>query len=205
MEHGRFFERSSGASGRGRGECGRTACVGWIGGSGPRSDGGSAQGRAGAGRLNPLKAPDTLVAEVGRGHDDAPPASRTRESRNERLIAQYRKVRNFSAHLCRNLEPEDYVVQSMPDVSPTKWHLAHTSWFFATFVVKPHDPSYVPVDEGYAFLFNSYYVHAGERHCRAQRGYISRPTVAEVFEYRRHVDAAMARLIENADDRLLEV
>src|SRR5687768_6955307 len=130
MEHGRLLERSSRASDGGRRESGRAARVGWIGGSRARSDGGSAQGRAGAGRLNPLKAPDTLVAEVGRGHDVAPSASRTPESRNEHLIAKYRKVRNFSAHLCRNLEPEDYVVQSMPDVSPTKWHLAHTSWFF---------------------------------------------------------------------------
>lgn len=119
------------------------------------------------------------------------------------LSARYLAVRRFTESLCAGLVTEDYVVQSMPDVSPTKWHLAHTSWFFETFILKPHDPSYRPIDEGYAFLFNSYYVHAGERHCRAQRGYISRPTVEEVLEYRRHVDAAMVGLLENADERLL--
>ncbi len=121
------------------------------------------------------------------------------------LYARYEAVRRFTESLCEGLVTEDYVVQSMPDVSPTKWHLAHTSWFFETFILKPHDPTYRPIDEEYAFLFNSYYVHAGERHCRAQRGYISRPTVAEVFEYRRHVDAAMAQLLERADDALLQL
>jgi ergothioneine biosynthesis protein EgtB len=119
------------------------------------------------------------------------------------LATRYLSVRRFTESLCEGLVTEDYVVQSMPDVSPTKWHLAHTSWFFETFILKPNDPSYQPIDEGYAFLFNSYYVHAGERHCRAQRGYISRPTVAEVYEYRRHVDEALERLLENADDELL--
>ena len=66
----------------------------------------------------------------------------------------------------------------MPDVSPTKWHLAHTSWFFETFVLAPHEPAYRSPDPRYAYLFNSYYVQAGERHCRAQRGLVTRPTVA---------------------------
>ena len=86
----------------------------------------------------------------------------------------------------------------MPDVSPTKWHLAHTSWFFETFLLRPHLAGYRPLDPMYAFLFNSYYVHAGERHCRAQRGYISRPTVKEVFAYRRYVDEHVHELIERA-------
>jgi ergothioneine biosynthesis protein EgtB len=111
------------------------------------------------------------------------------------LPARYREVRGFTEALARDLAPEDQVVQSMEDVSPTKWHLAHTSWFFETFLLQPRLPAYEPLDRRYAFLFNSYYVQAGERHCRAQRGYISRPTVAEVGRYRRHVDAAMERFL----------
>jgi ergothioneine biosynthesis protein EgtB len=84
----------------------------------------------------------------------------------------------------------------MPDVSPTKWHLAHTSWFFETFVLAPFAPSYTSPDPRYAFLFNSYYVQAGERHCRAQRGLVTRPTVDEVFAYRAHVDEHILSLIE---------
>jgi ergothioneine biosynthesis protein EgtB len=112
---------------------------------------------------------------------------------------RYRAVRGLSEALCKPLAVEDYVVQSMPDVSPTKWHLAHTSWFFETFILKPHQPGYREINPTYAYLFNSYYVQAGERHCRAQRGYISRPTVAEVFDYRRHVDEAMSALLEHDD------
>jgi ergothioneine biosynthesis protein EgtB len=88
----------------------------------------------------------------------------------------------------------------MDDVSPTKWHLAHTSWFFETFVLAPHVPSYVARNPRYAFLFNSYYVQAGERHCRAQRGLVTRPTVQEVFEYRRYVDEAVLSLCETIGD-----
>ncbi|HEX6307830.1 MAG TPA: ergothioneine biosynthesis protein EgtB [Longimicrobiales bacterium] len=119
---------------------------------------------------------------------------------HEDLLARYREVRAFTASLCEGLAPEDQVVQSMPDVSPTKWHLAHTSWFFETFVVMPRLRDYRPIDPQYAFLFNSYYVHAGERHCRAQRGYISRPTVAEVWQYRDHVDHAVHQLVGAAPE-----
>jgi ergothioneine biosynthesis protein EgtB len=114
------------------------------------------------------------------------------------LAARYAAVRALTESLCEPLVTEDYVVQSMPDVSPTKWHLAHTSWFFETFILKPHLPHYREIDATYPFLFNSYYVQAGERHCRAQRGYISRPTVAEVFAYRAHVDAALHELLGSA-------
>ncbi|HUG40679.1 MAG TPA: ergothioneine biosynthesis protein EgtB [Longimicrobiales bacterium] len=117
---------------------------------------------------------------------------------------RYSGIRRATERLCVPLETEDFVVQSMGDVSPTKWHLAHTSWFFETFVLSPHLEGYRELDPAYRFLFNSYYVQAGERHCRAQRGYISRPTVAEVFEYRRHVDAAMEALLESASGELLE-
>ena len=112
------------------------------------------------------------------------------------LSERYAAVRSQTEKLCEPLETEDYVVSTMSDVSPTKWHLAHTSWFFETFVLAPFDASYVTPNPRYAFLFNSYYVQAGERHCRAQRGLVTRPTVAEVFEYRAHVDAAMQRLID---------
>src|SRR5687767_13833689 len=111
------------------------------------------------------------------------------------LADRYWAVRRASEALCAGLAAEDCVVQSMPDVSPTKWHLAHTSWFFETFVLQKQLPNYHPYHPAYAFLFNSYYVHEGERHCRAQRGYISRPTLSEVMEYRAHVDAAMQRLL----------
>jgi ergothioneine biosynthesis protein EgtB len=118
-----------------------------------------------------------------------------------RLVDRYAAVRRQTEKLCEPLETEDYVVSTMSDVSPTKWHLAHTSWFFETFVLAPFELSYVTPNPRYAFLFNSYYVQAGERHCRAQRGLVTRPTVAEVFAYRAHVDAAMARLIDRiADD-----
>jgi ergothioneine biosynthesis protein EgtB len=118
------------------------------------------------------------------------------------LAQRYTAVRAFTDRLCDGLATEDYVVQSMPDVSPTKWHLAHTSWFFEQFVLVPHLAGYQPLNPAYLYLFNSYYVHAGERHCRAQRGYISRPTVAEVFAYRRHVDERMMELLDSADDEL---
>ncbi len=112
------------------------------------------------------------------------------------LAARYEVVRAQTEHLCDPLEVEDFVVSSMPDVSPTKWHLAHTSWFFETFVLAQHDATYRSPDPRYAFLFNSYYVQAGERHCRAMRGLVTRPTVREVFAYRAHVDEALRRLIE---------
>ncbi|HVZ47317.1 MAG TPA: ergothioneine biosynthesis protein EgtB [Gemmatimonadaceae bacterium] len=112
------------------------------------------------------------------------------------LAARYAAVRAQTERLCAPLQVEDYVVSSMPDVSPTKWHLAHTSWFFETFLLADHDPSYRTPDARYAYLFNSYYVQAGERHCRAQRGLVTRPTVEEVFAYRAHVDAAVLRLCD---------
>ena len=116
------------------------------------------------------------------------------------LAEQYRAVRAFTETLCEPLTTEDYVVQSMADVSPTKWHLAHTTWFWETFVLSEHLDDYELYDEAYPFLFNSYYVQAGERHCRAQRGYLSRPTVAEVFAFRKHVDEHMKRLLDGLDE-----
>ena len=128
-----------------------------------------------------------------------PPAADRTPGGDLTLAARYVAVRKQTEALCAPLEVEDYVVSSMPDVSPTKWHLAHTSWFFETFVLAEHAPSYRSLNERYAYLFNSYYVQAGERHCRAKRGLVTRPTVKEVFEYRRHVDDAMRRLLARMD------
>src|SRR5215471_6161039 len=114
------------------------------------------------------------------------------------LADLYRRVRGATLELAAPLAAEDQVVQSMPEVSPTKWHLAHTSWFFETFVLRPGLPEYRPLDERYAVLFNSYYVSAGERHPQTRRGLLSRPTVAEVRAYRAHVDGAMLRFLERA-------
>ncbi len=127
---------------------------------------------------------------------------RDRDTGLDSLAVRYSRVRRTTESLAEPLAVEDYVVQSMPDVSPTKWHLAHVTWFFETFVLTPHRAGYEPVNPAYQYLFNSYYLGAGERHCRDQRGYISRPTVAEVYEYRRHVDREMAALLtEAAQDR----
>jgi len=129
----------------------------------------------------------------------APPRGRPTAA-GAALADVYREVRSHTERLCEPLEIEDYVVSSMPDVSPTKWHLAHTSWFFETFVLAPNDPSYAPFNPKYSFLFNSYYVQAGERHCRAQRGLVTRPTVRDVYAYRRYVDDHMLGLLERLDD-----
>jgi ergothioneine biosynthesis protein EgtB len=148
-----------------------------------------------------LKAPDTLVAEAPRGRDEAHPDDGG--GRREHLIERYRRVRDFTSRLCRNLQPEDYVVQSNPDVSPTKWHLAHTSWFFETFVVKVWMPRYRSEVPQYAYLFNSYYNAAGDMHRRDLRGLISRPTVAETYRFRESIDECVTKLLEEADDALL--
>jgi ergothioneine biosynthesis protein EgtB len=116
------------------------------------------------------------------------------------LSERYKAVRAYTERLCDPLETEDYVVSSMPDVSPTKWHLAHTSWFFETFVLAPNVSDYEPLNPKYAFLFNSYYVQAGERHCRAQRGLVTRPTVEEVYAYRRYVDEHMLQYLERGEE-----
>jgi ergothioneine biosynthesis protein EgtB len=107
----------------------------------------------------------------------------------------YARIRATTEALCRPLRTEDYVVQSMPDASPTKWHLAHTSWFFETFVLARAAPDYRAFDERLALLFNSYYHAAGERHPRPERGLLTRPTVEEVYAYRAHVDVAMRALL----------
>ncbi len=115
------------------------------------------------------------------------------------LVDAYQEVRSFSEHLSEPLVTEDYVIQSMPDVSPTKWHLAHTSWFFETFVLAPTVPGYRSLHPQYTYLFNSYYNSVGDKHCRAKRGLISRPTVEETYQYRAYVDEQMRMLLEAID------
>jgi len=117
------------------------------------------------------------------------------------LADDYRRVRAASLALCRTLEPEDMVVQSMPDVSPTKWHLAHVTWFFERMVLEAFSPSYRRYSDAFDFLYNSYYYSVGQMHARPRRGMLSRPTLAAVLEYREHVDAAMQALIGACDDQ----
>ncbi len=126
-------------------------------------------------------------------------SSNQNSDKHKELIESYKKVRQFTHTLAEPLEIEDYVVQSMPDVSPTKWHLAHTSWFFESFVLSKALNEYKSPNSQYAYLFNSYYVQAGERHYRPKRGLISRPTVEQTYSYRNHVDESMLQFMENAD------
>ena len=116
------------------------------------------------------------------------------------LSTQYQRVRGLSEKLVATLAPEDTVVQSMPDVSPTKWHLAHVTWFFERFVLEPFVPGYGRFDDAYDFLFNSYYYTAGQMHARPKRGLLSRPTLAQVLRYRAHVDEHMLRLLDGRSD-----
>ena len=112
-------------------------------------------------------------------------------------LARFRAVRTRTDQLTAPLSPEDQVVQSMPDASPAKWHRAHTTWFFETFLLLPYLPGYRRVREEYAFLFNSYYEAAGPRHARPHRGMVTRPSCAAVDDYRAAVDAAMAVLLRD--------
>ena len=117
-------------------------------------------------------------------------------TRQETLIRRYHQVRQFTESLCQPLVTEDYGIQAMPDVSPPKWHLAHTSWFFETFILASASPSYRSPHASYAYLFNSYYVAAGERYSRPNRGLLSRPTVEEVYRYRAYIDQRMTAFLE---------
>ncbi len=124
---------------------------------------------------------------------EAPPPSH----RGRGLARRYREVRDLTEALAAPLGPEDQTVQTMADVSPTKWHRAHTTWFFETFVLQDHHPGYQPFDDAFGFLFNSYYEAVGARHTRADRGQITRPTCAEVGSYRQAVDRAMALVLSH--------
>ena len=111
------------------------------------------------------------------------------------LARRYRDVRERTEWLCAPLSAEDQTAQSMPDASPAKWHRAHTTWFFETFVLRPSHAGYRPLDERYAYLFNSYYNAVGPQYFRPHRGLVTRPGVAAVAEYRAHVDRAMTELL----------
>ena len=107
------------------------------------------------------------------------------------LAQQYKVVRNYTEEICKPLETEDYVVQPVVDVSPPKWHIGHVTWFFETFVLKPYFKNYKEFDPAYNFVFNSYYETVGARVIRTDRGNLSRPTVDDIYKYRRYVDEAM--------------
>jgi ergothioneine biosynthesis protein EgtB len=115
------------------------------------------------------------------------------------LSARYLGVRNATLALCENLLPEDFVVQSMPDASPAKRHLAHVTWFFERFLLEELAPGYRRFNDAFHYIFNSYYYSVGEMHTRAERGMLTRPPVSEVLAYRRHVDEAMQQLLSSAD------
>ena len=112
-------------------------------------------------------------------------------------VAQFRATRRYSLDLAAPLSAEDQIIQSMDDVSPTKWHLAHTTWFFETFILIPHVPGYQVFDPAYNYLFNSYYNAVGERHPRPKRGLLSRPPLNDIHAYRAHVEGAMNTLFED--------
>jgi ergothioneine biosynthesis protein EgtB len=122
-------------------------------------------------------------------------------------LHHYKAVRETTVALTRPLSAEDCAIQSMPDASPAKWHLAHTTWFFEIFVLQPHVAGYRVFDPAYAYLFNSYYNAIGERHPRPERGMLSRPSLDEVLAYRRHVDEAIVDIDDLRPDalRLLEL
>lgn len=121
------------------------------------------------------------------------------EGARSHLLARFARVRAASEALAARLTPEDQTIQSMPDVSPTKWHLAHVTWFFETFLLRPYRTGYRVFDPAYAYLFNSYYEAAGPRHPRPQRGLLSRPSSDDILRYRRHVTDAIAELVAHAD------
>ncbi len=118
------------------------------------------------------------------------------DAARERWRAEFRRVRGETEARAAHLSAEDQIVQSMADASPTKWHRAHVTWFFEQFLLVPNDPGYEIFDERFPFLFNSYYVAAGPRHARPERGLITRPNHGDVSRYRAHVDTAVAKLIE---------
>ncbi len=144
----------------------------------------------------------SAISKPIRRADQVPDAAAERPSGEPRAhwLKAFRAVRGETERRAGLLSPEDQVVQSMPDTSPTKWHRAHVTWFFEQFLLRPYAKDYRPFDERFAYLYNSYYVAAGPRAARPQRGLITRPSAAEVADYRAHVDHAVAELIETAKD-----
>ena len=123
-----------------------------------------------------------------------------RNNPSESISVSYRRIRSATTYLCRSLKPEDFVVQSMPDASPAKWHLAHVTWFFEHFVLQPHLKGYSVFRDEFNYLFNSYYYSVGPMHLRPKRGMLSRPTLSRVMEYREYVDNGILSLLGQADN-----
>ena len=121
----------------------------------------------------------------------------------QNLAEAFLAVRDETERRAAPLSPEDQLIQSMPDASPAKWHRAHTTWFFEQFLLGEHCPGYVPFHPDYAFLYNSYYVSAGPRYARHQRGHITRPGAEEITAYRRHVDASVLKFFQSASEDVL--
>lgn len=124
----------------------------------------------------------------------------SKQSSKYSIIERFQTLRNFSKEIASPLQTEDYMVQTMNDVSPTKWHLAHTTWFFETFILEEFLPKYSSPYPIYKYLFNSYYNRVGPQHQRDQRGWISRPSVQEVYEYRDYVEESVLELLEKRDE-----
>jgi ergothioneine biosynthesis protein EgtB len=139
-----------------------------------------------------------VISGVGEKASDGPLA--TGEQSRRKWLEAFRTVRDETERRSALLSAEDQVVQSMPDASPTKWHRAHVTWFFEQFLLRAFAKDYQPFDERFAYLYNSYYVSAGPRAARPQRGLITRPSAGEVAAYRAHVDDAVVRLIETAPE-----
>src|SRR5499427_5650253 len=148
--------------------------------------------------------PATSLPVRLRRHDEGGELSRA-EANDPRAKWRdaFRAVRAETERRAAPLSAEDQAIQSMPDASPTKWHRAHTTWFFEQFLLAPHLAGYRVFDERFAFLFNSYYVAAGPRHARPRRGLITQPDCSAIAAYRAHVDAAIERLLAGADDAQL--
>jgi len=122
------------------------------------------------------------------------------------FVEKYLSIRKYSEEICDPLQTEDYVVQPVVDVSPPKWHLGHTTWFFETFILKAFDSSYLVYNEDYNYVFNSYYETVGNRVIRTDRGNLSRPSVEEVYQYRQYVDNEMIKfLAQELDDHVKEL
>ena len=129
-----------------------------------------------------------------------PRAARSEIPADSPLGRRYAEVREASVALAAPLSPEDCQVQSMPDASPTKWHLAHVTWFFETFLLERFEPDFRPYDARFRVLYNSYYNGIGDQYPRAKRGLVTRPALAEVLRFRADVDARMAALIARRGD-----
>jgi len=132
-------------------------------------------------------------------------AQQPNQARSLSLRERFTEIRSTSMRITERLSPEDHMLQSMPEASPTKWHLAHTTWFFETFILQAYLPSYAPFDPRYIYLFNSYYKQLGAHPYRGSRGLMSRPSLQHVHAYRDYVERALLGFLEKAGDDVLEL